>query len=253
MSRLPLSAVLITLNAARELPACLAALSFVDEIVVVDSGSTDGTLDLAAKAGARVIQQSWLGFGPQKQFAVSQAKHDWVLCIDADEIVSERLKNSIETVMQKPDHLVYRMARANRFLGRYLYHGEGYPDWSLRLFDRRQVRWSDDSVHEKVLTGGHPVATLAGDLLHHSAEQLDVYLTKQNRYTTLQAEALHKRGKRVGWRHIVLSPLLRFFKFYIVRRGFMDGLPGLVHVSIGCFNSFIKYSKAYALQQEQKE
>lgn len=251
MSRQPLSAVLITLNAARELEACLASLAFADEIVLVDSGSTDGTLELAQRAGARIIQQTWLGFGPQKQFAVQQARHDWVLCVDADERISQPLRQQIESVLQAPSQQVYRMARANRFLGRYLYHGEGYPDWSVRLFDRRVAGWSDDAVHEKVLTG-ETVGTLAGDLLHHSAEDLDEYMRKQNRYTSLQAEALCLRGKRIGWQHIVLSPLLRFIKFYFIRRGFMDGLPGLVHVSIGCFNSFMKYAKAYALQQEHK-
>lgn len=250
--RLPLSAVLITKNAARQLDACLASLAFCAEIVVVDSGSTDETAAIAAGHGARVITAEWRGFGPQKQFAVTQAAHDWVLCIDADECVSERLQQSIRAALAAPAAGAYRFARCNRFMGRYLRHGEGYPDWSLRLFDRRRARWSDDAVHEKVIHDGTP-ATLAGDLLHDSAESLDSYLTKQNRYTTLAAEEAVARGKRAGAAHLLLSPLLRFIKFYFFRFGFLDGLPGLVHILIGCGNSFAKYAKMLGFQRiEQK-
>lgn len=247
---MPLSVVLITLNAAAQLSECLASVAFADEVVVVDSGSTDGTAEVAAKFGARVLQKEWLGFGPQKQFAVAQAANDWVLCLDADERVSPELAASITRELQAPGAKVYRMARCNRFLGRWLRHGEGYPDWSPRLFDRRHARWSDDAVHEKVLYEG-TAGTLQGDLLHDSAEDLRRYLEKQNRYTTLAAEALHARGRRAGMAHLLFSPLLRFFKFYVLRLGFLDGLPGLVHIAIGCTNSFMKYAKLQELSRAQ--
>jgi hypothetical protein len=144
------------------------------------------------------------------------------------------------------------MARRNRFLGRWLRHGEGYPDWSTRLFDRRQARWSDDTVHEKVLYTVTPGA-LAGDLLHESAEDLNRYLEKQNRYTTLAAQDLHRRGSRAGLAQLLLSPLVRFVKFYFLHLGFLDGLPGLVHVSIGCMNSFLKYAKLMELRQAERK
>ena len=241
-TRQPLSVAIITLNAAAQLEACLKSARFADEIVVVDSGSNDGTQALAERHGARVIQQDWLGFGPQKQFAVEQASHDWVLCLDADERVTPQLQASIENALKNPSTAAFRFPRKNRFLGRYLKHGEGYPDWSLRLFDRRQARWSTDAVHEKVETQCS-VGELAGDLLHDSAESLAAYLAKQNRYTTLAADMAFAAGKRAGFARIVFSPLLRFLKFYFVRQGFRDGLPGLVHIAIGCFNSFVKYSK----------
>ena len=241
-TRQPLSVAIITLNAAAQLEACLKSARFADEIVVVDSGSNDGTQALAERHGARVIQQDWLGFGPQKQFAVEQAGHDWVLCLDADERVTPQLQASIENALKNPSTAAFRFPRKNRFLGRYLKHGEGYPDWSLRLFDRRQARWSTDAVHEKVETQCS-VGELAGDLLHDSAESLAAYLAKQNRYTTLAADMAFAAGKRAGFARIVFSPLLRFLKFYFVRQGFRDGLPGLVHIVIGCFNSFVKYSK----------
>ncbi len=241
-SRQPLSVAIITLNAATQLEACLQSAAFADEIVVVDSGSTDGTIELATRHGARVIQQDWLGFGPQKQFAVEAARYDWVLCLDADERVSPALRTSIEHALASPSTGAFRFPRCNRFLGRYLKHGEGYPDWSLRLFDRRQARWSDDAVHEKVIANT-AVGTLSGDLLHDSAETLAAYLAKQNRYTTLAAEMALAAGKRASFGRLAFSPLVRFIKFYLLRQGFRDGLPGLIHIAIGCFNSFTKYAK----------
>lgn len=247
-----LSVVLITLNAASQLEACLQSASFADDIVVVDSGSNDATAALAERYGARVVLQDWLGFGPQKQFAVGQARYDWVLCLDADERVTPELRASIESALVRPAFGAYRFARRNRFLGRYLRHGEGYPDWNLRLFDRRRARWTSDVVHENVLADCE-VATLSGDLLHDSAETVASYLTKQNRYTTLAAEAAFGAGKRASGSKLLLSPVVRFVKFYGVRRGFLDGLPGFVHIVIGCFNSFSKYAKMIELQQKQRE
>lgn len=245
----PISAVLITLNAATQLEACLRSLAFCAEIIVVDSGSTDGTQALAMAHGARVVHCDWRGFGPQKHFAVTQATHDWVLCLDADERVSLVLQESIQQIGAAPKFGAYRFARCNRFMGRYLRHGEGYPDWSLRLFDRRQAHWSTDAVHEKVVPDG-AVGILNGDLLHDSAESLDSYLTKQNRYTTLAAEAAFANGKRASWLYVVISPLVRFVKFYFFKLGLLDGLPGLVHILIGCGNSFAKYAKMIALQRK---
>ena len=249
--RAPVSAVLVTRNAAAQLGACLESAAFAAEIVVVDSGSEDQTCDIAARHGARVVHKDWMGFGRQKQFAVEQARHDWVLCLDADERVSEPLAASIAGALAAPVAPVYRMARRNRFLGKWLSHGEGYPDWSPRLFDRREARWSDDPVHEKVLFAVTP-GTLAGDLLHDSADDLEAYLAKQNRYTTLAAEQLFERGRSAGAAHMLFSPLVRFFKFYILRLGFLDGLPGLVHISIGCMNSYLKYAKLIELHKAKR-
>jgi hypothetical protein len=245
-SREPLSAVVITLNCSSQLGVCLDSLAFADEIVVVDSGSTDGTVELAQARGARVVHQDWLGFGPQKQFAAEQARHQWVLSVDADEQVTPALCASIEQALARPEFRAYQFPRCNRFMGRYLRHGEGYPDWSLRLFDRRHGRWSDDAVHERVLTLG-PVGRLQGDLLHDSAESIESYLSKQNRYTTLAAEAIVRQGEEALAVRMLLSPLVRFVKFYLLRQGFLDGVAGLAHTLIGCQNSFLKYAKALDL------
>ena len=241
----PLSVCIITKDEAARLPACLASVDFADEILVVDCGSEDETVAVAEAAGARVIHQDWLGYGPQKQFAVERASHDWVLCLDADERVSEPLKTNLLAALRQIEHggtAGFAFPRRNRFLGRYLAHGEGYPDWSLRLFDRRRGRWSADPVHEGVRLNG-PCKRLSGDLLHESQESLERYLQKQNRYTSLQARQWFERGKRAGALRLWLSPLLRFFKFYVLRLGFLDGVPGFVHIAIGCQNSFLKYAK----------
>lgn len=245
MAKQPLSIVIITLNAAHQLSDCLDRCHFADEIVVVDSGSQDGTVALAQSKRARVIHQSWLGYGPQKQFAVNQAQHDWVLCLDADERLSDALQQAIIEVLHAPRHVAYQMPRCNRFLGRWLRHGEGYPDWSLRLFNRRYGHWSDDPVHEKVVIDQGAVGRLNGDLMHESEEGLVHYLVKQERYTSIQADQLVQQGKSVGIAKLLFSPLIRFIKFYFIRRGFLDGIPGLIHIAIGCWNSFIKYAKLY--------
>jgi glycosyltransferase involved in cell wall biosynthesis len=251
---LPVSLCVITRDAAAQLADCLASASFTGEIVVVDSGSRDDTVEIARRSGARVIEHAWEGFGAQKNFAVANAAHDWVLCLDADERVTPELRASIERIFGMPAErrpAACAMARRNRFLGVWLRHGEGYPDWNTRLFDRRRARWSDDPVHEHVIADG-AVLRIDGDLLHESAESLDAYLAKQNRYTSLQAEAMHARGERAGVGRLVFSPLIRFVRFYVVKLGFLDGAAGFAHITIGCFNSFAKYAKLRALAATSK-
>jgi glycosyltransferase involved in cell wall biosynthesis len=243
-----LSLVVITRDAGAQLAACLASVRFAAETLVVDSGSRDDTVEIARARGARVIEQPWLGFGPQRRYAVAQAANDWVLCLDADEQLSPDLAGAISAALQQPRHDAFEMARRNRFFGRWLRHGEGYPDWTLRLFDRRHAHWTDDVVHEHVVADGS-VGRLDGDLLHASAESLDDYLAKQNHYTTLQAEAMHARGEHFSWVWLIGSPLVRFVRFYLLRAGFLDGAAGLVHIAIGCFASFSKYAKLRALER----
>ncbi|MBF0139972.1 MAG: glycosyltransferase family 2 protein [Magnetococcales bacterium] len=245
MTTAPLSIVLITKNAGHLLAPCLESVDFADEVVLVDSGSEDNTLEIAWKYNARTIHQPWLGFGPQKQFAVERAKHDWVLCLDADERVSSELKISILEILKTTPCKAYEFPRRNRFLGRWLKHGEGYPDYNLRLFHRDHARWSSDPIHEKVITR-EPVGRLVGDLLHESEQTIADYLNKQNIYTSLQAEALYASGRVASPWRMVSSPVLRFIKFYLLRLGFLDGVPGLIHIAIGSCNSFFKYAKLYA-------
>ena len=246
-----LSAVIITRDAADQLPACLESVRFADEILIVDSGSRDATREVAGRHHARFLHQDWLGSGKQKQFAVDRAAHDWVLCLDADERVSPELAHRIQDALRAPGFFAYDMPRCNRFMGRWLRHGEGYPDPNLRLFHRSHARWSEDPIHEHVVTI-EPVGRLDGDLLHETESTLAQYLDKQNRYTTLQAQRLHAQGRRAGAARLLLSPLARFVKFYFLRLGFLDGLPGLVHITIGCHNSFMKYAKLMQLSRTKR-
>ncbi len=250
-AKLPLTVAVIALDAESQIGSLLESVTFADEVVVVDSGSRDGTVALAERMGARVIHQAWLGFGRQKQFAVAAARHDWVLCLDADERVTPELAASLAKALAAPRYKAYRMARRNRFLGRWLSHGEAYPDWSLRLFHRAHAGWSNDEVHETVLTTTE-VGHLEGDLRHESAEDVATYLAKQNRYTSLHAEALYRQGVRAGYAKLVVNPLVRFLKFYLLRLGILDGGPGFAHVAIGCQNTFHKYLKLIERQKAEK-
>ena len=252
-----LTLVVITKNASQSLGMCLQSAQWIPNKVVVDSGSTDNTVAIAKQAGAKVIHQDWLGFGPQKQFAVMQAPTDWVLCLDADEFLSPELSKSLQALFEQSELLdAYKFPRSNKFLGRFLKHGEGYPDWSLRLFNKKKARWSDDFVHEKVIAirGGEPlkVGKLTGDLMHESGESISHYIEKQNRYTDIQADMMIEKGKTVSCFRLIFSPLMRFMKFFFLKRGFLDGVPGFVHISIGCFTAFLKYLKAYSKQVTQK-
>jgi len=247
--KLPLTVAIIAFNAGRQIGPCLASVApFANEILVVDSGSTDDTVEIAKRHGARVESKEWLGFGRQKQYAVSIARNDWVLCLDTDERVSEALAASIRESFSGRRYKAYRIARRNRFLGRWLAHGEGYPDWTLRLFHRTSASWSNDEVHETVLTTAE-VGRLAGDLMHDSAEDVATYVMKQNRYTTLHAQSLYKQGVRASAWRLLASPVARFVKFFILRLGFLDGGPGFANIVIGCHSTFLKYLKLIEMQR----
>lgn len=247
--KFPISVCIIAKNAAGQIADCIDSVAFADDILVVDSGSDDETRAIAAVRGCRVIEKEWLGFGKQKQFAVTEAKYDWVLCLDTDERATPALEASIRAELAAPAFKAYQMPRRNRFFGRWLNHGEGYPDWSLRLFHRQFASWSNDPVHEAVITTV-PVGKLKGDLLHESAEEISTYLLKQNRYSSIHAESLYEQGVRAGYWKLFLSPATRFIKFYFLRRGFLDGGPGFAHVAIGCFAAFAKYAKLIELTKK---
>ena len=252
-TKTPYSLVIITLNAANQIEACISSAPSANEVIVVDSGSSDNTQAIALAMGATVIEQPWLGFGPQKQFAVNAAKNEWVLCLDADEALSTELHTHLQTLLSnEPPFKAYRIARRNHFMGRALRFGEGYPDWNLRLFHKKYAQWSNDSVHERVVSS-ESIGTIPGDLIHKSALQIGQYVNKQNSYTTIQAGTLYKQGKKATALKLILSPFVRFIRYYFFRLGFRDGIPGLVHTSIGSFNSFLKYAKLIELQKSDSQ
>ena len=226
----PISACIITLNEADRIEACLDSLAFCDEIVVVDSGSGDATYALAAAKGARVLTRAFDGYRRQKDFAVQAATHDWVLCLDADERVTPELRAAIEQARSRnfDGAAGYRFARATEYFGAFLRHGNAYPDRVLRLFDRRRGGWRGDrEIHEHVDVDG-ATATLAGDLEHRAYRSLSDQLGRLQRYARLMAEHMHARGRRAHWWNMLLNPLWRFVRGYVLRLGFLDGWRGLV-------------------------
>lgn len=229
-----ISACIIAFNEADRLHDCLTSLAFCDEIVVVDSGSTDATAAIASEYGARVLQRTFDGYRRQKAFCVAQASYDWVLCLDADERVSVGLRTSIIAARDAGFTNVagYRFARLSDYFGRFLRHGNAYPDRVLRLFDRRRGGWRGTrEIHEAASVDGD-VATLAGDLIHYPYRSLMQQLAKTQRYAQMMAEHEHARGKRATWSKLVLAPAWRFWRGYLLRGGFRDGWHGLIYAYV---------------------
>lgn len=246
-----LSACIITLNEADRIGACIASLAFCDEVVVVDSGSADGTREIATHAGARVIEHAFEGYRAQKDFAVKQARHDWVLCLDADERVTPALRDAIEAARDRgfAGAAGYRFARATEYFGRFLRHGNAYPDRVLRLFDRRRGGWNAGrEIHEHVVLDG-PVQTLAGDLEHVAYRSLDDQLARYRRYATMMAQHMHARGRRARWYNLVINPRWRFLRGYILRGGFRDGWRGLLFASLEADYTREKFARLMLLQR----
>ncbi|WP_368643155.1 glycosyltransferase family 2 protein [Castellaniella ginsengisoli] len=245
-----LSVILIVKNEAERLDACLASVSFADEIIVLDSGSTDETCAIARRHGARVeTSADWPGFGPQKNRALDLATGDWVLSIDADEQVTPELAQAIQAAVQAPDADAYRIARLSRFCGRWIRHSGWWPDYVVRLFRRNAGRFTDAAVHERVQVRGR-TGTLRGHFLHDPYASLEVFIDKINRYSTEAARSAFERGRRTS----VLGPFghaaWTFIRHYILRRGFLDGWQGLVLAGMAATGSFYRYVKLYRLGRD---
>lgn len=258
MSALParprLSACIITLDEADRIDACLDSLAFCDEVIVVDSGSTDGTRERAIAKGARVIEHAFEGYRAQKAFAVAAARNDWVLCLDADERVTPALRASIERARDDgfSGHAGYRCARLTDYFGAPLRHGNAYPDRVMRLFDRRRGGWRGDrEIHEHASVDGS-VATLAGDLDHHAYRSLADQLARLERYARLMATHQHARGRRAHVANIIVNPFWRFLRGYLLRLGFLDGWRGLVYAYVEANYVRQKFIMLWLLQRGQR-
>lgn len=228
-TRTGLSACIITFNEADRIEACIRSVGFCDEVIVVDSHSTDGTRARAAALGAQVIERDWPGYRSQKQFAVAAARNDWVLCLDADEQVSAELRAQIESWRERGfgDRAGWSVPRITDYFGRFLRHGNAYPDRLVRLFDRRRGGWVGLEIHENTRVDG-PVGRLEGHLEHYSYRSLTDHQQRMQRYAQLMGEALYAAGKRCGLAKVLLNPQWRFFRGYVLRLGFLDGWRGLV-------------------------
>lgn len=246
-----LSACIVAMDEEDRLPACLASLDFCDEIVVVDSHSKDRTRELAAAHGARVIERDWPGHVLQKEFAIRAARHDWVLCLDADERVSPELREELRALKASGflAHTGWRMPRLSSYLGRWMRHGAWYPDWQLRLFDRRRARWGGRDPHDHVEVAEGSVGTLSGRILHHPYRSFAEHLRTIDKYTTIMAEGMHARGERARARDLVLRPTARFVRSYFVKLGFLEGWRGLVQAYLAAHYGRLKYAKLMVLER----
>jgi glycosyltransferase involved in cell wall biosynthesis len=239
-----ISATIITFNEERNLPRALESLRCCDEIVVVDSGSTDRTVEIAEKLGARVLEANWRGYAGQKNYASDEAVHDWVLSIDADEALSEDLEAEIWQLKKNgPVYDAYTVPRLAQYLGKWILHSGWHPDRKMRLFDRRKARWQGEFVHESVVSTGR-VGELQGNLLHYTCGSLTEHLKTMDRYTTLAAEELVAHKTRIGYGKLLLDPPWTFFRTYVLQRGFLDGMEGLTIAYMASLYNFLKFAKA---------
>lgn len=247
-ARQRLSVVMIAKNEAALLPDCLNSVSWADEIVVLDSGSQDGTADIARQAGAKVFHaEAWAGFGKQRQRAQRYTSGDMILMIDADERVTPTLRASIEAVLaQPPSSTVYSLNRSNLFLGRFMRHSGWYPDRVMRLYPRA-LNYNDNLVHESLETRGAPVVKLRGDLQHLTCRDLIVFQQKQLAYAAAWAQERHQRGKRCGLFSVFSHTLGAFVKTLLLRAGFLDGKQGWILAVVNAQYTFNKYSALWAL------
>ena len=250
MAEPTLGVAIITFNAAARLAQCLEALSFADEVVIIDGGSTDGTAQIAESHGARVIvERTWPGFGPQKNRAVQALDTDWILSIDADEIVSPELAGSIRQTIRQSTHDIYAVDRLSSFCGQWIHHSGWYPDWIPRLFRRGAARFSDDLVHER-LVFDTPVGRLDGKLLHYSYENFETVLRKLDSYSTAGAQQRHAAGQQATFTKAVARGTWAFIRTYLLRQGFRDGRAGWM---IAMFNAETVYYRFLKLAQLNRQ
>jgi glycosyltransferase involved in cell wall biosynthesis len=249
-----LSITVITRNSEAVIGRCLESVAWADEIVVVDSGSTDRTLEICREHGAKVHQTpDWPGFGPQKNRALGLASGDWVLSLDSDEWITPELRAEIEHAMAAPGGMAaYRMPRRSSFCGRFMRHSGWWPDHVVRLFRRGAARFSDDLVHERAIVDGM-TARLRAPILHEAARDLHEMVAKTNNYSTAGAVMRHREGRRGSLSAAILHGLWAFLRTYFFRLGFLDGREGFMLAVINAENSYYRYAKLMLLAKKSGE
>jgi glycosyltransferase involved in cell wall biosynthesis len=247
-----LSAIIITRNEAANIGACLEALGFCDERIVVDCGSSDGTVDIARGKGARAEHHDFSGFGPQKNYALSLATGDWVLSIDADERVTPELAEAIKRAMAEGAADGFELPRISSFCGRPMHHSGWFPDYVLRLFRRGKGRFDDALVHERVICDG-TVKRLDKPLIHHPVLKLEDALSRMDRYSTASAQALVTSGRRVSFFTGIAHGCFAFCKSYVLRLGILDGAEGFLLAVANAEGSYYRYMKAWLAQRAKAQ
>jgi len=245
-----LSVTVITRNEAANIAGALDSVIWADEIVVVDCGSTDDTVEIARGRGARVLNRHWTGFGDQKNFATDSASHDWIFSIDADERVTAVLAAEIrQLIAGDPPVPGYRVPRVSWYLGRWIRTTDWYPDYQLRLYDRRRGRWTSRRVHESVSVDGTP-GRLRHELEHHPYRDVSHHLQRMNHYTSLAAAEMHEEGRRAGVGALLLHPPAAFARNYLLRGGLRQGSVGLVISLLNAYYVLLKFLKLWELQRQ---
>ncbi len=249
-SKPPLSVVVITKNEESTIGRCLNSVKEIaDEILVIDSGSTDKTVEIAKEKGAFVIKKDWSGFSNQKNFGIQKAKNPWILSIDADEELSEKLKNSIKNELKNPKFDCYQVSRKTYYMGKFLEH-VWYPEWRIRLFKKDRGIFEGE-IHEVFKCDG-TVGKLEGDLYHYSFKGLKHQFLKAIDYGEISAKELYKRGKKPTLKHLMINPLWSFIKTFFIQKGFLDGKRGFLASVYISFYTFMKYAFLYELKLKSK-
>ena len=244
-----LSVTIITKNESSNISAVLESVAWADEVVVVDCGSTDETVSIAKRFTDRVSFHKWEGYGIQKNHAAGLAENDWILSVDADERVSPELGKEIrERLANNPQYFGYRIPRVNYYLDRWIKSTDWYPDYQLRLYDRRVATWNTRLVHESLNVKGK-IGTLKNDLQHYAYQSLSDHLATIDRYTTLAAQQMYTQGQRASWLNLTIHPQLAFLRNYALRFGFREGLSGLVISLMNAYYVFLKMAKLWELQR----
>ncbi len=247
--KLPITLVVITLNEAHNIERCLQSASeLCAEMLVVDSQSEDKTCEIAQRLGARVLQKSWMGFGPQKRWATEQAQNDWILSLDADETLSPELEQEIRTKFkQLQKEIAYEMPRKSFHLGRWIGHGGWYPDYQTRFFHRQFSNWPDASIHERVQS--QRLEKLESPILHYVFKNLSDQVRTNDRYSGLLAEKDFKSGKSFSMIKLILKPWSKFFECYFLKLGLLDGLPGFLIAVSASYSIFLRWAKIWELER----
>ncbi|MBA3641428.1 MAG: glycosyltransferase family 2 protein [Acidobacteriota bacterium] len=244
-----LTVTVITYNEAEHIQHALESVAWADEIIVVDSGSTDGTVELARPLATRVIVREWPGYSDQKNFAADSASNEWVLSVDADERVTPELAAEIRQLLSsEPQARGYRIRRLSRYLGRWIHSTDWFPDYQLRLYDRRAGRWNGLAVHESFRLNDGAPARLGGELQHFAYRDISHHLQKIDTYTTLLARQAHEQGRRTNPLAMGMHPWFAFLRNFVLRRGFTDGTAGFVISVLNAYYVFLKLAKLWELQ-----